>query len=346
MAAESRGPGASLIEALRLHPERFEFVQAVRLLEQATAPDRRVGFDNDPRQEAVFLRAAPELNFPATEVAALDDSVDRPELSVTPMGLTGASGVLPAFYSQTVMEADRDKNPAPRNFFDMFNHRALSFFVRAFEKYRFGLTFARAGAGDADPIAAALYALVGLGMPSLRDRQAAPDATLAFYAGHFAHRPRTAGALARLLSDYFQQPALIAQFQGQWSSLTRSEQSRLGAAGPFNQLGVDAVLGSRLFDVQGAFRVCLGPLNYQEFVGFLPDGARLAQLTALTLSYAGPALSFDVRLTLKAAEIPPLRLSAATAPRLGWNSWLPATGPRADADDAVFRTSPVQGRGP
>jgi type VI secretion system protein ImpH len=345
MAATRRGSGSSLIDHLRGAPERFEFVQAVRLLERAAErtlrdPDadqeRRLGLDGDPHHEAVRLRAALELDFPAAELAGYESGENGPELLVTLLGLTGPSGVLPAFYSQIVMEALRDKNPAPRNFLDMFNHRALSFFVRAFEKYRLGLSFERSGREGADPIGGALLALVGLGQPSLRRRQAVPDATMAFYAGHFAHRPRTAGALARILSDYFEQPATIQQFQGRWAKLALGEQSRLGAAAQYSRLGVDAVLGSRVFDVQGSFRVGLGPLDHEEFLAFLPDAARMAELNALVRSYAGPAFSFDVQLTLKASEIPRLRLSARNPPRLGWNTWLPTTGAREDATDAVF----------
>jgi type VI secretion system protein ImpH len=65
----------------------------------------------------------------------------------------------------------------------------------------------------------------------------------------------------------------------------------------------------------------------------------MSQLAALTRSYVGPALDFDVQLTLKAAEIPALALSADPigGGRLGWNTWLPTTRPRSDASDAIFR---------
>ena len=49
--------------------------------------------------------------------------------------------------------------------------------------------------------------------------------------------------------------------------------------------------------------------------------------------YAGDELDCDVRLTLKAAEVPGCRLGAG--PRLGWSSWL-RTKPFA-ADDSQVR---------
>jgi type VI secretion system protein ImpH len=234
-----------------------------------------------------------------------------------------------------------------RDFFDLFDHRALSFFVRAAEKYRALAAFDRTGGTGGDAFGTALYSLIGLGQPSLRGRQAAPDQALAFYAGHYAHRPRTAEGLAQVLSDYFERPARITQFQGRWTRLPREEQTRLSATPPpgvfgalgasFSQLGVDAVCGSMVFDVQGSFRVGLGPLDYDQFASFLPDTPQMAALVAMARTYAGPAFSFDVQLTLKADAVPPLVLGdAATPPRLGWNTWLPTAWRLFDADEPVF----------
>ncbi|HEX3485404.1 MAG TPA: type VI secretion system baseplate subunit TssG [Micropepsaceae bacterium] len=356
MAGAGRRPTASLIERLRASPQAFAFLQAVRVIERMAAmrardgrisAPARVGLDHDPRQESLFLRSAVERTFPATEIAALEGDDTRPELSVTLMGLNGPSGVLPEFYSQFVMSELRQKNTALRDFLDVFNHRALSLFARAMEKYRLPLGFERAGYETQDGITRALYALVGMGDPSLRRRQAVADATLLFYGGHFSHARPTALGLSQILGDYFEQPVTVAQFQGRWVELPESEQTVLGSGrtnpGRYAQLGVNAVAGARVWDVQGAFRVKLGPLDYREFSGFMPSGARMAELGALVRSYVGPALSFDVQLTLKAEEIPPLRLSSdkETGPRLGWNSWLPTGRRQADASDAVFRVENI-----
>jgi type VI secretion system protein ImpH len=356
MAASGRRPPASLIEALRACPERFDFLQAVRILERAAliaARDPRfgtagrIGLDHDPRSEIVLLRAVLELGFPASEIAALDESGKRPELSVAVMGLNGPSGVLPGHYSQLVMETLREKNTALRDFLDMFNHRALSLFARAMEKYRLPLAYERAGHESLDTISSALYALIGMHEPTLRRRLAVPDAALLFYSGHMARTTRPAGALGQMLSEYFERPVRIGQFQGRWVGLPETEQTRLGGgrgnAGRYAELGVSTVIGSRIWDVQGSFRVRLGPLDYAQFLDFMPDGAQMAELAALTRSYVGPALSFDVQLTLKAGKIPPLRLTRdeKAGPRLGWNTWLPTEYHRADASDAIFRVETI-----
>ncbi len=123
----------------------------------------------------------------------------------------------------------------------------------------------------------------------------------------------------------------------------RDEQTRLGAAAGgspgYATLGTSAVLGARIWDVQGSFRIQLGPLDYAQFQTFMPGAAQMAQLAALARTYVGPALDFDVQLTLKGSDVPACALSSnpAAGARLGWNTWLPTTSPRRDASDAIFR---------
>jgi type VI secretion system protein ImpH len=349
MAAASGRPDASLISALRAEPKRFGFVQAVRLLERAgvvlardtpEAAPALIGLDSDPRRETLRLRAALELAFPETEIAGLDASGKKPELTLTLMGLIGVSGVLPGHYSRLVLEARRDNNLAPRDFFDVFNHRSLSLFLRAAEKYRLPLAYERARSRGSDTFSAAL--LIGMRGPALQNRQAIPDETLVFYAGHFSRSLRTADALGQMLSELFEPPVRISQFQGRWADLLKNEQTRittLAGPGGYAALGVSAVLGTRVWDVQGSFRIALGPMDYEQFRRLMPGAPDMARLASLTRTYVGPALSFDVQLTLRGSEVPRLALSGheETGPRLGWNTWLPTEGARADASDPVFQ---------
>jgi len=337
------------MEALRAAPERFDFIQAVRLLEASArssggreAVPGLIGIDSDPRSETLRLRAALELAFPATEIAAFDATGKKPELTVTMMGLLGVSGVLPGHYSRLVLEATRDNNLAPRDFLSVFNHRALSLFVRAAEKYRLPLAYERARGRGMDTISSALLALIGMRGAAMQDRQALPDETLVFYAGHFSRRVRTADALRQMLSEHFEQPVRISQFQGHWADLLPREQTQIGGGkggAGYAALGASAILGTRVWDVQGSFRVKLGPLDYARFKTFMPDATQMAQLAALTRTYVGPALGFDVQLTLKGSEVPPLVLSPdkETGARLGWNTWLPTRAARSDASDAIFQ---------
>jgi type VI secretion system protein ImpH len=157
-------------------------------------------------------------------------------------------------------------------------------------------------------------------------------------------RPRNATNLERLLGDYFQLPVRIEQFCGQWLYLEPDDQSRLSSARTANQLGVDAVAGQRVFDVQSKFRVCIGPLGLDDFNAFLPERTAsperktLFLLSHLTRTFVGPEYDFDVQLTLQRDEVPELKLdSGALGPRLGWNTWVFSQPFAKDVDDAIFR---------
>jgi type VI secretion system protein ImpH len=365
----------------------FDFFQAVRLLRRL-APDRcSVGLSGPPTKEIARFRAHPSLAFPASSVYELVPAErDRPPLlTVTFLGLTGPSGVLPRHYTEMLLRLERDlKGPekhALRDFFDLFNHRLVSLFFRAWEKYRFWVAFERsearldkeASAAEPDLFPFAVFSLIGLGTSGLRgrlrvaSRSPAPtarpekvlasieDLVLVYYSGLLAQRHRNAVGLAALVGDYFNLPVRVVQFRGQWLRLLPVDCSRLGARGANNELGVNLVVGERVWDVQSKFRMRLGPLSYAQFLLFLPDrSAETGQaafflLVHLVRLYVGAELDFDVQLVLKGEEVPECRLSPArgkadsggSPARLGWNTWLISSPPPAPVGDPVFEGEEV-----
>ena len=63
-------------------------------------------------------------------------------MTVNFMGLTGPvrrAAVL--LYASSFWNGLRAKDPTLLNFLDIFNHRMISFFYRAWEKYRFPVTY-------------------------------------------------------------------------------------------------------------------------------------------------------------------------------------------------------------
>ena len=353
MAPESRRPNASVIDALFQEPRRFEFAQAVRLLEQAARMRARrdlgaagapVGYDAHPNAEAVRLRSYESLTFPEAEIARIEPGEGEampPEMEIAFLGLTGPSGTLPQHYTELVIRNVREKNRAMRDFFDIFNHRAASFFYRTWAKYRLPVAYeSEEGRGD-DPVTSMLLSVIGFGTGHLRRRLAVEDQTLVYYAGLFARSPKSASALEAMLSDYFGRPIRIEQFRGHWLCLNKDETtllpSLLSAEGRYCRLGVDAVVGERVWDVQSRFRIHIGPMSYAAFRRFNPDGHDLRQLSDLTRSFVGPSFTFDVQLTLARAEVPGLRLAEGVdGPRLGWNTWLRDREFLHDPSDAVF----------
>ena len=355
----------SPLDRLFKEPWRFSFFQAVRVLEadgRRTGRDPRfegrvpVGEDGDPLREVVRFRVPPTLTFPPSEIVTLTrqetEEASRPapppDMTVAFLGMTGPSGALPQHYTETLIRDIRSRSFALRDFLDLFNHRLVSLLMRGWEKYRLTAAYEHHGAGGADPVSGVLFSLIGFGTGSLRSRLAVDEAgkariddeALLHYAGHLAHWPRSAAALETLLSDYFERPIRIDQFRGRWISLSDDEVSSPPSAalpeGRYCQLGVNAVAGTRVWDVQSGFRLKIGPLTYDQFLSFMPDGDELVRLAHLVRLFVGPAMSCDVQVTLRKEDVPDLAMSPETPPRLGWNTWAKTEPSRHDVDDAVY----------
>jgi type VI secretion system protein ImpH len=333
MATQGRRANSPLADLLFEEPYRFEFFQAVRLLERIS-PDRRpVGRSSEPAGEAVRFRARASLTFAPSQIHRLARSGDDrqpPEMMVAFMGLTGPAGVLPHHYTEMIVERTRYKDTAAADFLDLFNHRMVSLFYRAWEKYRFPVAYER---GD-DRFTQFLFDIVGMGTAGLRHRQSFPDEALVFYGGLVAGRPHSAAAMEAILGDYFGAQARVEQFAGQWLRLDEEDLTRLGGASA--ALGVTAVAGTRAWDAQSKFQLRLGPLTLGEFMNFLPAGTAFKPACELTRLLAGLEFDFDIRLTLKAEEVPGCVLTtrAKRPPMLGWTTWL-KTCPFTEDDSQV-----------
>ena len=210
-----------LEKRLRNEPYLFEFFQAVRLLERFLPDKVGVGKFAPPSAEVARFQANSTLAFPASEIQALTWPEKGPvEMKVNFMGLTGPEGVLPLNYTVFLAERARAGDSSAADLFDIFNHRIISLFFQAWEKYRFWIAYER---GDRDQFSHHLLDLIGLGTRGLQDRQAVPDDSLLYYSGLLAQHPRSAVALEQILNDYFEVPVEVEQFAGGWYRLDTSD---------------------------------------------------------------------------------------------------------------------------
>lgn len=355
MASPRRRPPAALIDRLFREPTRFDFFQAVRVLEwqarrdardSRLAPRKPVGQDHDPREEVVRLRSDPTLAFPGNEVAAAEagTSAKPPQLVASFLGLIGPLGVLPQHYTEMMIRSLRERNRGLRDFFDIFHHRALSLFYRAWAKYRLPVAFERTAGRDTDPVTTTVAAFAGFATPSTQGRLAVENETVLHHAGLLSRGPRSATALQEMLSGYLGRPVIVESFVGSWLPISADGQTRLPQAGDpqghFCRLGLDAMAGERAWDVQGKFRLKIGPLDGDQLRDFMPEGREFRRLHDLVRLYVGPELDFDLQVTLEARHVPPARLAGceddADAAQLGWNSWVLHAPSPVDRADAVF----------
>jgi len=336
-ASESSLEATALGAALVSNASSFDFFQAVTLLEGLLSERIEVGGFSSPDDEAAHFRAQTHLAFPASEI---DELVERggapPEMTVNFMGLTGPMGVLPHTYSELIIERLRAKDTGLSAFFDIFNHRAVSLFYRAWKRSRPALSY-----GDAarDRMTQYLLDLLGLGTTGLRDCQETEDEALIHYLPLAAMHARSAIALEQLVGDYFEVPVAVEQFTGAWYGLEEAAQCAIGGPEDFSrQLGLGAVAGDAIWDRQSRVRLRIGPLTKKRYEDFLPGGSANRHLRAITRFFSNDCLDFEVQLVLRREEAPAIRLDldGAEPVRLGWDSWASTAPLDRDPDETIL----------
>lgn len=330
-----------LPERLKERPYDYRFFQAVRLLQAHPENGKPVGRFEEPAHEAARFSSHQSLGFPASEIQSFEDrSGAPPKLAVNFMGLTGPVAELPVVYTAHVMERLRARDRTTAEFFDIFNHRMISLFYRAWEKLHFPVAYER---GEQGKLQHYLLDTVGMGTKGLQGRLPVEDQALAFYAGLLNQKPRSAQGLKQLLQDFFDVPVEVVQFVGAWRRLERPSQCELNDDPAFGtvstQLGVGAVAGDEVWDAQSTVRLRIGPIRVGRYLEFLPDGRAYPALQALVRFYAGLEYDFEIQLVLKQEDAPACCLGAEgeTAPRLGWLTWVKSVPMDRDPSDTIYR---------
>jgi type VI secretion system protein ImpH len=303
----------------------------MRLVEAAHPEGARIGQAQRPVDEPVRFAQEPSLAFAPSAVAAFETSAAgaAPRLVQRVFGLFGPNGALPIHLTDWARDRARNSgDTAFVRFLDVFHHRMLSLFYRAWAQAQAAVSMDRP---RQDFFGRRLAALCGLGAPSLRNRDAVPDTVKLAHAGVFGRQVRSAECLQIVLANYFRVPVQIEEFVGHWLWIAPEQRSRLGGRGGFNCLGEDAVLGERTWHAQSRFRVLIGPLSFRDYERFLPRGRSSRALHDLIRLYVGMEHSWEVKLVLKKNEVPLAWLGNSVW--VGWSSWLGARLTERDAAD-------------
>jgi type VI secretion system protein ImpH len=318
----------SVEEWLFAEAYRFDFFQAVHLLELIFPESAPVGEGAEPEKEPVHFSARIGFEFPAGDVHDLlpPDEGAAPTMVTNFLGLAGVHGPLPTPLAELALERIRQKDTGLRDFLDIFNHRLISLMYRTRKVHRVTLSSLSPEQG---PMANYLYAFLGIGPAGLRNRMDVPDRALLPYAGLLSQKPRSVIGMERMLADHFQVPVRIEQFSGAWRNIQQDQWTTLGKSGKNQLLGKTIVLGTRVWDQQGRFWIVLGALSRKQYHHFLPDGQAYHALCSMARFYAGEEHEFRLRLKIRASEIPQLHLGQA---KLGWTTWLKTKPAQKDSE--------------
>lgn len=323
MARPHRQSVPTVKDILLQEPYRFEFHQAVKLLEYLYPKAIPFGETVNPRDEVVTVKSRVYLESLASDIYSLENVTlgpkspldEPPILNVNFMGIAGIQGPLPFPYTEMIIQRIRNEDSSLKDFLDIFNHRLISILHRIRKQYLISLN---THSPEKTEIAIGLKAFLGIGQQALQNRLHVPDRSLLDYAGLYWSHPHSARGLESILKSYFQIPLRVEPCIGRWRLIPKKEQTFIGKKGQWQKLGQGAALGTRVWDQQSHFRLHLGPLTPDQLDIFLPIGKGFDRLQDLIRLYVGPLLDFSIVYVVK--NPPSTHLQNKSY--LGWRSWL------------------------
>jgi len=332
MAESDRQTSDSLAEEMALRPHEFNFFQAVRRLEAEHAALPRVGSSDRLEEDYLRFCQIPSLAFAPSSIESIERAGPVIRMYVNFLGMFGPNGPLP----QQLTEFARDRlrnahDPTLVRFMDIFHHRMLSFFYRAWACNEKSVDFDRA---DDARYADYFGSLFGIGTPAFQDRDTVPDWTKIHFSGRLSAQTRNAEGLEAILGDFFRIPTEIREFEGYWMKIPTENQCRLGESPETGSLGINAVVGERKYEVQLKFRIRMGPMELVDLQRLVPIGHSFKRLKDWVLNYVNREFYWDLQCVVKASAVPVISLGQGAM--LGWTTWLKSQPFTRDPDDPIF----------
>jgi type VI secretion system protein ImpH len=337
--------------ALAKDATQYDFYYTMRRIDALTEGTAPLGRAPRPRDEPLRLSQQPSLMFaPSTLYQYKEDVAAHGlgRLSVYHFGFFGPHGALPQHLTEYVQERVLHyKDETMLRFCDIFQHRMILLSYRAWADAQAAPSLDHPGRDHFTRYAASL---VGLGQENLRYRDTVPDHLKLHHSGHLVRQSRNPDGLVQALQALVRSPVHLTEYCLQWLSLSEDDRTRLrsvasaGAGGEHrielgatsSRLGMGAVAGSKVPDVQHKFRLSIGAMRLVEFERFLPGGDRYLQVRDWVRNYIGVELAWDAQLVLRKDEVPDTKLGQYG--RLGWTSWLgmPPARRKKDVDDVIL----------
>lgn len=280
-------------------------------------PAQEPSLRTEPAQEVALFKSDPSIAFPGSELTSLIRN-DAGQFTLTTkfLGFSGSQSPLPGYYLDRMARESAQNEEGLAAFLDLFSHRWTQFAYHAWRKYRYYICFRN---GGTDGFSQRMYALVGLGNKSVRDKLAINHSKMLAYAGILATPGRSPDVVCNLVSHCFDLPdVVIDNWQLRKVPVDLSQQNRLGVRYPKRKtagyvpgrsvIGINFTLGARVPDRSGKFLLRIGNLSMSRYLSFLPDGNNHDALKMFISFLLRDQLAWDLRLDLAADQAQGMRL--------------------------------------
>jgi type VI secretion system protein ImpH len=326
----------TLLENLGAEPWRFDYFALLRELERTFKDHPRIGEGVSLREELVRFGQDPFVDFPASTIARVAHGDGKVlKVFVKHLGMLGPQGALPLATTEEAYHYTLAGDDAFPRFLDLFNHRFIELFFRAWADAR---PIAQHDRPDADRFIAYLGSAIGVGSAPYRNLDSVPDTAKLGFAGLLGPQAKSASRLAAAISGLFNVKAEIDEFVGVRLVIEEVEWTTLGRA--YNGLGKDALLGRSVYSVQDKVRVRIYTRDLAQYLRFLPSGDLCEPLTDMLFFYNGEQVDCDAELAIPSGAAEPVRLGRFGA--LGWTTWMAPNWTSAEAYRCDARFHPAE----
>jgi type VI secretion system protein ImpH len=340
----------------------YSFYNAVEIIQRHFDEGREPGTRLMPIVEPILFNVENNLNFPTSDISGiktfklpniesgyglsstalqnmvLENQIDlsenqtRFQVSVNFLGLHGANSPLPTYYQEKVAQFDAEGSLL-KDFFDFFHNRLISLLYRTMRKYPYYLQYKPVAT---DNYSKRIFSIFGLADDSIRSNDTINWARLLSFAGILSTRNRSPSVVATVLEyAFFSREKLKAKKEqsnqplpnvsiDEWVfrkvDIDPSQKWSLGKSN--SVLGHNAVIGDRVADIMGRFRICIENLSFERFQDFLPKGKEYNSLKKLVEFMLKDQFSYELKLGLISGHHKPLTLDTNEVGRLGWSSFV------------------------
>ncbi|MBU3004978.1 type VI secretion system baseplate subunit TssG [Paraglaciecola arctica] len=291
------------------------FAPLLRYLDANAPLSARIGYSVSPKQDCVRFGQSALLHFHSSAFTTVrfEPKTGDYKLKNSYWGMLGINGPLPSHLTEYAIERNyRLKDKTFTEFLDVFNHRFISLFYRAWADSEPTVSHDRP---DNDTFKKRLNAFSGEANV-YRDTFGQNGNVHQYLSGLFSHKNRSSKVLSQLLSEHLHLEVSISEFQGQWYQLEEGEQTQLGKNN--SALGVNSISGNRTFQRSFNFAINIGPVDYSDYISLLDNKQRFESIVELTQKAVGQEYEFTINIILKPQQSRPSRLGLA---KLGINSW-------------------------
>lgn len=256
------------------------------------------------------------LSFQEKQVHRVSQMPEKTKVQIQGFGMLGSNGVLPIHITEASYEKKlHEKNTAFNDFLDIFHHRLISLFYKA---WLMSEPVIMLDNGNNKAFSNQIASFVG----SAIDQHDKDYEKLAYdqfyYSSLLLSQHMPLDNLQEILNCYFKIPIKIKQNIGQW--IDSPEHSTIISHHSEHRLGQGLLIGTRYYDITQKFRVVIGPIGISTYLRFLKNGDLAQQLNIWIYRYIKHNYIFDIELVVDKNEVLPMAANGFS--KLGQTSWL------------------------